>query len=208
MEDFKLKEVARQLPYLFSKEECNNLEELKVYSVSDAYIQYLRKHNPNVYSNKVENRIHTRKYIGVVIELAGYKYYIPMSSPKDTDYQIAGTGKVIKKSIVPIMRIVIKNNKGEKELKGTLRISHMIPVPETELELYDLDNEPDVEYKNLVQNEVVFIRKHREKIIANAQLIYKQKKANDQTAGYVKSALDYFALEKLCGAYKKLKKSD
>ena len=179
------------------------MEELKIYSISDAYIEYLRAHNPNVYSNKVQNRNHTRKYVGVVIELAGYKYYIPMSSAKDTDYQIAGAAKVIKKSIVPIMRMVIKNSKGEKELKGTLRISHMIPVPETELELYDLDNEPDDKYKDLVQNEVVFIRKHREKIIANAQLLYRQKKANDQTAGYIKAALDYSSLEQLCDIYKK-----
>ena len=43
----------------------------------------------------------------------------------------------------------------------------MIPVPKNELELYDLDNELNTEYKDLVQNEVVFIRKHREKIIEN-----------------------------------------
>lgn len=179
------------------------MNELKIFSVSDEYIAYLRKEIPNVYSNKIENRTHTRKYVGVVIELAGYKYYIPMSSPKDTDYQIAGEDLVIKKSIVPIIRMVVKNTAGEKELKGTLRISHMIPVPETELELYDLDNEPDAEYKDLVQNEVIFIRKNKEKIIANANLLYKQKKENDTTAGYVKSALDYTALEKLCDAYGK-----
>lgn len=181
------------------------MEELKIYSISDEYINYLRQRNPNVYSNKADNRTHTRKYVGVVIEMAGYKYYIPMSSPKDTDYQVAGTKKVIKKSIVPIMRMVIKNSKGEKELKGTLRISHMIPVPENELELFDLDNENDLEYKDLVQNEVIFIRKHREKIIANAQLLYKQKKSNNRTVGYVNSALDFSALEKLCDEYKNLK---
>ena len=180
------------------------MKELKVYSISDRYIDYLRGHNSNVYSNKVDNRKHTRKYIGVVIELAGYKYYIPMSSPKNTDYQLAGNRKVIKKSIVPIIRIVVRNNKGEKELKGTLRISHMIPVPETELELYDLDNESDGEYKELVQNEIIYIRKQCEKIIANAHLLYKQKKNEDKTAGYVKYALDYSSLELLCDEYIKL----
>ncbi|MBQ7942626.1 MAG: type III toxin-antitoxin system ToxN/AbiQ family toxin [Lachnospiraceae bacterium] len=178
------------------------MQELKIYSVSDSYIEYLRQYNSNVYSNKVGNRTHTRKYIGVVIEIAGYKYYIPMSSPKETDYQVAGNQKVIKKSIIPIIRMAVKNSKGEKELKGTLRISHMIPVPENELELFNLDNEADSEYKDLVQNEVIFIRKNREKIIANAQLLYKQKKNNDQTAGYVKSALDYAELERLCDKYK------
>ncbi len=101
-----------------------------------------------------------------------------MSSPKESDYQIAGENRVIKKSIVPIIRMIVKNSKGEKELKGTLRISHMIPVPEEELELFNLDNETDTEYKDLVQNEKVFIRKNKEKIIGNAKLIYKQKKEN------------------------------
>ena len=108
---------------------------------------------------------------------------------------------MIKKSIVPIVRIVVKNSNGVKELKGTLRISHMIPVPESELQLYDMENEVDSTYKDLVQNEMIFIRKNRDKIVANARLMYKQKKANDTTAGYVKSALDYQALEKLCDLY-------
>lgn len=88
-----------------------------------------------------------------------------MSSPKDSDYQIAGATKVIKKSIVPIIRIVVKNSAGEKELKGTLRISYMILVLESELELYDLENESDDTYKDLVQNEMIFIRKSREKSV-------------------------------------------
>ena len=181
------------------------MEELKIYSVSDEYISYLREHNSNVYSNKVDNRTHTRKYVGVVIEISGYNYYIPMSSPKDSDYQTAGESKVIKKSIVPIVRMIVKNSAGVKELKGTLRISHMIPVPESELELYDLDNEPDTEYKDLVQNEIIFIRKNKEKIVGNAKLLYKQKKEGDITAGYVKSTLDYTELEILCDSYLKEK---
>ncbi|MBO4904121.1 MAG: type III toxin-antitoxin system ToxN/AbiQ family toxin [Lachnospiraceae bacterium] len=176
------------------------VEEFKVYSVSDAYISYLREHEPNVYSNKEDNRTHTRKYIGIVIEMNGFNYYIPMSSPKDSDYQVAGDGKVIKKSIVPIMRITEKSN-GVKELKGTLRISHMIPVPEAELTLYDLDHEEDLDYKALVSAEIIFIRKHADKIRDNAELLYKQKMKNDETAGYVKSALNYLELEKLCQQY-------
>lgn len=81
----------------------------------------------------------------------------------------------------------------------------MIPVPKSELELYDLENEPDHTYKDLVKKEILFIRKHREKIASNAQLLYKQKAANDTTAGYVKFALDYQALETLCDQFEKQK---
>ena len=173
------------------------MEEFKLYSVSDDYVEWLRKEFPNVYSNKINSRTHTRKYLGVVLQIGQYHYYVPMSSP--------GKNKVIKKSIVPIIRIVVKNIDGEKELKGTLRISHMIPVPASELELYDLENESDSTYKDLVHNEMIFIRKHREKIISNAKVMYKQKASNDTTAGYVKSALDFQALEELCDRYEKAK---
>ncbi len=178
------------------------MEEFKIYSVSDEYIEYLRARHPNVYSNKIEHRTHYRKYIGVVINMAGHNYYIPMSSPKNTDYQVAGDEKVIKKSIVPIIRIVVRNNNNEKELKGTLRISHMIPVPDSELKLYDLDNETDIAYKELVNNEVIFIRKNQVKITNYANLMYKQKIENDETAKYVKTALDFKALEEMCQNYK------
>ena len=178
--------------------ERDRMEAFKLYSVSDEYIEYLRYVFPNVYSNKETTRIHTRKYVGTIVCLENYHYYIPMSSPKESDYQIAGGKKVIKKSIVPIMRIVVKNSKGLKELKGTLRISHMIPVPPSELQLYDIENEQDSTYKDLVQNEIIFIRKNQEKILANAKLLYKQKAENDLSAGYVKAALEYKALEKIC----------
>ena len=179
------------------------MTELKIYSVSDKYIDYLRQFEPNAYSNKEDTRIHTRKYVGIVIKINYYNYYVPLSSPKDSDYQVAGKDKVIKKSIVPIYRIVVKNNKGKNELKGTLRISHMIPVPDSELELYDYENEQDQKYKDLVQNEIIAIRKNSEKIIGNANLLYKQKIANDTTAGYVAAALDYKKLEDLCDKYNK-----
>ena len=55
---------------------------------------------------------------------------------------------------------------------------------------------------------MIFIRKNREKIDSNAKLLYKQKIANDTTAGYVKSALDYQALEVLCDLFKENKMNE
>ena len=176
------------------------MEEFRIYSITDRYIEYLQNQCPNVYSNKADHRTHTRKYIGTVMEINDVFYYIPMSSPKESDYQLAGGSKVIKKSIIPIIRIVAKNSKGMKELKGTLRISHMIPVPESELIAYDVDAEQDENYRNLVRDELVFIRRNKEKIANYAKVMYKQK-AENYSAGYVNSALDYKELEKLCKKY-------
>ena len=116
-----------------------------------------------------------------------------------TEYSLldgaAGYKKVIKKSIVPIMRMVVKNSKGEKELKGTLRFSNMIPVPETAVERYDVDKENDQKYKDLVQHEIIYIRKNQEKIRKNASILYKQKTERTENVGYLDSVLDYKKLE-------------
>ena len=77
----------------------------------------------------------------------------------------------------------------------------MIPVPDSELSLYDVAGEADEAYKDLIQNEIIFIRKNKDKILSNAKLLYKQKKLNDCSAGYVQSALPYIELEKLCATY-------
>ena len=76
------------------------MEEFKLYSVSDDYVEWLRKDFPNVYSNKINSRTHTRKYLGVVLQIGQYLYYVPMSSPKDSDYQIAGAPLVLENLVL------------------------------------------------------------------------------------------------------------
>ena len=44
----------------------------------------------------------------------------------------------------------------------------MIPVPVSELELYDYENEEDLTYKDLIHDEIIFIRKNKDKIMKNA----------------------------------------
>ena len=176
------------------------MKELRICSVSDAYICYLRAKIPNVYSNKDQNRTHTRKYLGVVMDINNYKYYIPLSSPKKSDYQLAGPSLVIKKSIVPIIRITRKNRTGDKELLGTLRISHMIPVPDSELIPYNIESETDAKYKVLVEEEYSYIHKNRERICKNVEVMYKQKNEGYE-ADYVSRALNYSELERMCDEF-------
>lgn len=55
---------------------------MKLYSVNDNYINYLRKFDNKVYDNKENNRKVMRKYLGIVLKINKLNYYIPMSSPK------------------------------------------------------------------------------------------------------------------------------
>ena len=161
---------------------------LNLYSVSDQYIEYLRQFDNKIYDNKEEIRTHQRKYVGVVLTVNEFNYYIPMSSPKKTDY-IDIDKKIIRKDTKTIIRI----HEGDR-LYGTLRISNMIPVPITELEPYTISTETDLKYKEVILGELRYINDNSNKIIKYAKTVYNQKIKNINI-GYIKNTVNFKLLE-------------
>ena len=161
---------------------------LNLYSVSDKYIKYLRRFENKIYDNKEEIRTHERKYLGIVLTVNGFNYYIPMSSPKKSDY-LDFEKKIIRKDTKTIIRI---HESGR--LYGTLRISNMIPVPITELEPYFISNENDLKYKEVILGELRYINNNSDKIMKYAKTVYNQKMKNIDI-GYIKNTVDFKLLE-------------
>lgn len=71
----------------------------------------------------------------------------------------------------------------------------MIPVPNSELTVYDIQNELDKKYKALIQKELLFIRKNRERIIKNAITIYTQKTKKSPNIAYLDNTVNFILLE-------------
>lgn len=129
-------------------------------------------------------------------------HYIPLSSPKDKhDYTMIEGKKTVRKDSLIVMRIVAGTGDA-KELKGTLQIGTMIPVPDSAIELYDVDNEPDQAYKDLVNEEIIYIRKHEKSIIKNAKVLYSKRKSGENNR-VVQSCLDFMAMEVECDKWEK-----
>jgi protein AbiQ len=190
----------------------HDTDSLKIYSVSDRYVEYLRS-DPvlaRIFDNKEETRRHTRKYIGVVLIQNGFCYFAPFSSPKNSDYSIPENGKrQIRRSIIPIIRMTAKDNvRGQLKLKGTLKLSSMISVPDADLVLYDMDAEEDTGYKGLITNQWLFIRVNAELIKKNATTLYNQKTKENELfkppankPGYLASTVDFLYAEKKCSEF-------
>lgn len=126
--------------------------------------------------------------MGIVLTVNEFNYYIPMSSPKKSDY-IDFEKKIIRNDTKTIIRIHDK-----ERLYGTLRISNMIPVPITELEPYILLNESDLKYKEIVLGELRYINNNSKKIVKCAKTVYNQKSKNINV-GYIKNTVDFKLLE-------------
>lgn len=85
MGNFKIKKRSHDCFFYYTRVHMN---ELKLYEISEEYINFLRKEDCLVLSAKEDDRNHTRKYLGIVYTINNYDYYIPLSSPKNSDYQI------------------------------------------------------------------------------------------------------------------------
>ncbi|WP_175494496.1 type III toxin-antitoxin system ToxN/AbiQ family toxin [Oribacterium sp. WCC10] len=145
---------------------------LKLYSVSDEYIHYLRveNHVTHVFDSKEGHRTHKRKYIGIVISINTYNYFAPLSSPKASDYI---DGK-IRSSNTSILRIT-KIDKGQEILLSTIKLLNMIPVPDSELLSYNPDEETDLKYKSIIKDEIRWIERNDVNILNNSRIIYNLK---------------------------------
>ncbi len=112
---------------------------MKFYHIKDDYIQFLRSYDSKVAENKQESR----PYVGVVFEISSICYYAPFTSPKPK-HQKMKNGKDFRKI-----------NHG---VYGAINFNNMIPVPNESLILIDIDNEPDQQYRRLLQNQYKAIK--------------------------------------------------
>lgn len=80
----------------------------------------------------------------------------------------------------------------------------MIPVPHTEIVLYDVDGEQDIKYVDIIKDEISFLRdpSNEKNIIARAKLVHKQK-LNNLDIKYLESCVNYRLLEEKCIEYNK-----
>lgn len=187
------------------------MKQLKVYSVSDRYIDYLRADSlleKFVFDHKASDRKHDRKYIGVVFVTNGYNYFVPFASPKESDYLDQNGIKQIRKNTVSIIRMTTDNGKNiPSMLLGTLKLNNMIPIPKTELVYYDFKKEKDVKYRDVVLKEYEYIKRNLKLIVNNASFIYHQKEIEQSIKnkpGYLNFTVPFKYAENKCLEYCKI----
>lgn len=185
--------------------------ELKFYTIDTKYVDYLRDACgiQNVLDNKETSRF-KRPYIGIVLQVDDYKYYVPLSSPKNNDYIYVNGRKTIRRDVIPIIRLIVESENGELELKGKLKFSSMIPVPDNVITYYDISQETNEDYRMLLEKEYEFIKSNQDKIKRNARVLYNQKTKEDilysgenanKKPGYLNATIDFKYAEQMHNKY-------
>lgn len=160
---------------------------LRFYHIRDGYIEFLHKLDNRVQMNKDQRR----PYIGIVLKIGDYDYYVPLESPKPNHAKIKSSGPVLK----------LDDGK-----LGIMGFNNMIPVRKYQLLDFDILAENDERYKALLLKQLAYCEKNRDTIYARAQTTYK-KATNGKNPFYRRICCDFKRLEANCDKYK-VKKTD
>ena len=157
------------------------METLRIYRISDKYIRFLKSRDTRVQDNK--NR--RRPYVGVVLYVGEFRYFVPMESPKPNHANIKAGKHIMKLA-------------GGK--LGLLGFNNMIPVHEAALIAFDIDQEPDKQYAELLKRQASFINRNKADVLDHASQTY-YSAISQKNKFLLEICCDFQKLEKACGQY-------
>ena len=150
------------------------MQALKLYRISDKYIRFLKGLDSRVQDNKDRRR----PYVGVVLCVGDFRYFVPMESPKPNHINIKAGRHILK----------LDNGK-----LGLLGFNNMIPVHDAAIIPFNIDDETDKKYAELLRRQVSIINRNKADIYDHATKTY---------FGVVNKKNDF--LTKICCDFKKL----
>nr|WP_314117040.1 type III toxin-antitoxin system ToxN/AbiQ family toxin [uncultured Aggregatibacter sp.] len=149
-------------------------DKLKLYRVSEHYLDFLREVEHKIPQNKDNGK--ARPFVGIVLSINGVKYIAPLSSQKgkgQTDFKVKIGG----------------------EQKATIRFAYMFPITEHALIEIDYTQEFQIDFKYtaLLINEDLYINQHRARIFDIATKTYTN--VITKRFGFEKFCCDFAKLE-------------
>ena len=176
---------------------------IHLFSVSDEYISRLSTIDHRVLSNHENDRKHNRPYVGFLVFIEPFHYFLPLSSKDPRDY---GEDGKLKPSTQTILRMVLQNG----TFLAKVLLNNMIPVPLSQIQEISLNkharfsNQEDSNYGLLLIKEARWIDEHKDSIIKKANWVYRYKINEKNQAywsgrkipGFLKATVDFKKVEK------------
>ena len=154
---------------------------LLFYEIDSKYISYLAQFDHHLFQNAKITQNFSRKYIGILFEINGLKYFAPLSSFKEKHKRLSETIDFIKIGDMAV-----------------LNLNNIFPVLEGVYSLKDPAAEKNLQYRILLNNEIRIIKQKTELIINNAKTVYNHKTTNDGKSRLSQRCLNFKLLEDKC----------
>jgi len=161
-------------------------DNMEFYYINTDYINYLKTFQDHIYDN--DDKSFKRPYIGVVFKIDDFNYYAPLSSPKPKHKYW--------KDGLDFLRV-----ENQEKLKAVINLNNIIPVHDSLIDLVDMNSikNTDMDYYNLLLEEMIIIRKKQNIICKNSRIIYNiVTKNRSGSENLIKRCYDFKLLEEKC----------
>lgn len=158
-------------------------ENFGFYTVDVDYLQFLNSRDSEVYYNP-SYRTAVKPFVGIVVDLGGFKYFIPLTSAKEKHVKWKNSCnehflvyEVMDRSI-EIEGDIYKPYSNDKKMHilSVLDLKKMIPVPPDSYDRIIFDQLEDKRYQDLFEKEYRFCLTIKQKILDRAEKIYTHQK--------------------------------
>lgn len=144
---------------------------LNWYVVDKNYVEYLQKFDSKVQNIEYGNK-EVKPYIGIVLQVNNFDYYVPISSVKPKHYKMRESRDLI----------LIKDN---QKILSAINLNNMIPVFPNEIDILryseihnyrEFQNTREkINYISLLNREIRIINNKKDEILQKAIKVYNEK---------------------------------
>jgi len=165
---------------------------LSFFVIDSLYITYLRSFDHRVNLMEKSPLSRRRPLVGVLLEIESIKFYAPLSSPK------------VKHLTMKEGQDFIKIDAGRL---GVINLNNMIPVKDLWIIILDPSQlltitKEDLEYKNLLDNQLTWCNSHKELLQRKARKLYDLILSGKARTSLVQRCCDFKLLCEKCTQYK------
>ncbi|WP_338633829.1 type III toxin-antitoxin system ToxN/AbiQ family toxin [Sporomusa ovata] len=149
------------------------------YKINIDYVKYLHSKDSQVFYDNTPD--YSRKpYLGLITQLGGYKYCMPLTSAKPRQLGWANITEhnyviyeYIASSEIHVNDVYKQVGTDKfKKLLSVLEIRKMIPVDDTLYDFFDFSRIADTKYKDLLEKEYNFLKSFKNDILNKAEMLY------------------------------------
>lgn len=163
---------------------------LQIVRINSDYCDYLRSFDDKIVYNKYDKEL--RPFIGILFEIDNYKYFAPLSSPKDKHKKM--------KNMIDFLKI--KNG----EL-GAVNFNNMIPVTNKNYSLIDLNKKmsktEEVKYQKLLKEQLIWLNSHYNQVKNKSFKLYQLYNSGKLSQNIKERCCNFKLLEEKCLEYNK-----
>ncbi len=161
---------------------------LQIVRIDSDYCDYLRNFDDKIAYNKYDKEL--RPFIGILFEIDSYKYFAPLSSPKDKHKKM--------RNMIDFLKI--KNG----EL-GAVNFNNMIPVTNKNYYLIDLNRKTskseEIKYQKLLNEQLNWLNSHYNQVKNKSFRLYQLYNSGKLPQNIKERCCNFKLLEEKCLEY-------